>query len=103
MVKGSPSGRRKAATGHFVLGARRAPVLVKMGPARYSDDRLGERQESNMAIAKTIEIIAASKTGIEDAVRSGLAKAAETVKGIEGAWIKDTRSLLITNRSPSGA
>lgn len=44
-----------------------------------------------MAIAKTIEIIAASKTGIEDAVKSGLAKAGETVKGIEGAWIKDTK------------
>lgn len=45
----------------------------------------------DMAIAKTIEIIAASKSGVEDAVKTGLAKAAETVHGIEGAWIKDTK------------
>ena len=50
-----------------------------------------QQQEEPMAIAKTIEIIAASKSGIEDAVKSGLAKAGETIKGIEGAWIKDTK------------
>lgn len=43
-----------------------------------------------MAIAKTIEITASSTSGIEDAVRSGIAKASETIKGIEGAWVKDT-------------
>lgn len=43
-----------------------------------------------MAIAKIIEITASSKSGIEDAVRSGIAKASETVKGIETAWVKDT-------------
>jgi flavin-binding protein dodecin len=43
-----------------------------------------------MAIAKTIEITASSASGIEDAVRGGIAKASETVKGIEGAWVKDT-------------
>ncbi|HEX6073374.1 MAG TPA: dodecin family protein [Sphingomicrobium sp.] len=47
-----------------------------------------------MAIAKTIEITASSANGIEDAVRSGLAKASETVKGIETAWIKDTNVIL---------
>ena len=41
-----------------------------------------------MAIAKTIEIFAASSVGIDDAVKLGLAKAGETVKGIEGFWIK---------------
>ena len=44
-----------------------------------------------MAIAKTIEIIASSSEGIEAAIRSGIAKASETVKGIEGAWVKDTK------------
>lgn len=44
-----------------------------------------------MAIAKVIEVIASSTRGIEDAVSSGIAKAAETVTGIEGAWIKDTK------------
>jgi len=44
-----------------------------------------------MAVAKTIEIIAGSSNGIEDAVRTGLAKAAESVDNIEGAWVKDTK------------
>ena len=47
-----------------------------------------------MAIAKTIEIIANSTSGIEDAVRSGVAKVSETVKNIEGAWIKDTKAVI---------
>ena len=47
--------------------------------------------ENDMAIAKVIEIIASSTKGIEDAVTSGIAKASETVQGIEGAWVKDTK------------
>lgn len=44
-----------------------------------------------MSIAKIIEISAASNTGIEDAVRSGLKKCAETVKNIKCAWINETK------------
>ena len=44
-----------------------------------------------MAIAKVIEVIAGSSKGIEDAVSKGIAKASETVSGIEGAWVKDTK------------
>ena len=47
-----------------------------------------------MAIAKTIEVIANSTKGIEDAVRSGIAKVGETVKNIEGAWVKDTKAVI---------
>ena len=44
-----------------------------------------------MSIAKIIEINAASNTSIEDAVRSGLKKCAESVKNIKGAWINETK------------
>lgn len=44
-----------------------------------------------MAIAKVIEVISSSTTGFEDAVSSGIAKAAETINNIEGAWVKDTK------------
>lgn len=44
-----------------------------------------------MAVAKTIEIIAGSPEGIEAAIRAGISKAGETVKGIEAAWVKDTK------------
>jgi flavin-binding protein dodecin len=36
-----------------------------------------------------IEINAASDKSFEDAVNSGIAKAAETVREIRGAWIKE--------------
>ncbi|MFZ5657934.1 MAG: dodecin family protein [Pseudomonadota bacterium] len=41
------------------------------------------------SIAKVIEINAASESGIEDAVRNGLVRAAATLDGIQGAWISD--------------
>jgi len=47
-----------------------------------------------MAIAKTIEIIAASSQGIEAAVRDGIAKASETIDNIEGAWVKGTKVIV---------
>ena len=47
-----------------------------------------------MSVAKTVEIVTSSTTGIEDAVRSGIAKVGETVKNIEGAWIKDTKAVV---------
>ena len=44
-----------------------------------------------MSIAKVIEISSSSKTSVEDAVRSGLKKVAETVKGIQGAWVNEIK------------
>lgn len=44
-----------------------------------------------MSVAKVVEIISASKTSFDDAVKQGLAKAAETVSGISGAWVKDQK------------
>jgi flavin-binding protein dodecin len=44
-----------------------------------------------MSIAKIIEINSASAVGIEDAVRSGLRKCAESVKNIKGAWVNETK------------
>lgn len=45
-----------------------------------------------MAIAKVIEVIASSTVSIEEAVKGGVAKASETVDGIEGVWIKDVKA-----------
>lgn len=42
-----------------------------------------------MAVAKVIEISASSEESFEDAIRSGLAKAATSVHGIQGAWINE--------------
>lgn len=44
-----------------------------------------------MAVAKVIELNASSKSSLEDAVKSGLSKCAESVKNIQGAWVKDIK------------
>ena len=44
-----------------------------------------------MALAKVIEVISGSNKSFEHAVSSGIAKAAETLTDIEGAWVKDTK------------
>jgi hypothetical protein len=44
-----------------------------------------------MSVAKTIEISAESNTSFDDAVKAGIAKAAETVHNIEGAYIKEQK------------
>lgn len=44
-----------------------------------------------MSIAKVIELNAASKTSLDDAVRAGLKKCAETVKNIQGAWVNEIK------------
>ena len=44
-----------------------------------------------MSVAKIIEVNAASKTSMEDAVKSGLSKCAETVKNIKGAWVNEIK------------
>lgn len=52
-----------------------------------------------MSVVKVIELNAASKTSMEDAVKMGLAKCAETVKGIQGAWVNEVK--VVTNEDGS--
>ena len=47
-----------------------------------------------MALAKTIEIVASSTESIEAAIRQGIRKVSETVSGVEGAWVKDTKMVV---------
>jgi dodecin len=42
-----------------------------------------------MAVAKVIEIIAGSKTSFDDAIKQGIARAADTVSDITSAWVKE--------------
>lgn len=42
-----------------------------------------------MSTAKTIEITASSTQDFEDAIKSGVAKASESLQNITGAWVMD--------------
>ena len=44
-----------------------------------------------MAVAKIIELNASSPTSMEDAVKTGLRKCAETVNNIKGAWVNEIK------------
>lgn len=44
-----------------------------------------------MSVAKVVEICAASPVGIEDAVAKGVARAAETLERVQGAWVQDIK------------
>lgn len=44
-----------------------------------------------MSVARITEITAASKDSFEDAVNVGIARAAETIQGITGAWVEDQK------------
>lgn len=45
-----------------------------------------------MSVARVTEIIASSTTSFEDAVREGVARASETLKNVEGVWVKDQKA-----------
>jgi len=38
-------------------------------------------------VAKVTEIISSSTKGFDDAVKSGIARANKTLKGVRGAWV----------------
>jgi len=44
-------------------------------------------------VAKIVEISSASEVGIEDAVKRGIEKVAETLDHIQGAWVSDIKVL----------
>jgi flavin-binding protein dodecin len=51
----------------------------------------GRHKEKSMSVAKVIEVTSTSTKSFEDAINSGIARAAKTVDNIEGAWIKEQK------------
>ncbi|MGB0514444.1 MAG: dodecin family protein [Wenzhouxiangellaceae bacterium] len=41
-----------------------------------------------MSIARVTEIIAASSKSFEDAIQKGIARASQTLKNVQGAWVE---------------
>lgn len=44
-----------------------------------------------MAVAKVVEICAASPVSVEDAVAQGIKRASDTLERVEGAWVQDVK------------
>ena len=47
-----------------------------------------------MSVARITELSATSDTSFEDAIKQAVTRATSTLRGVEGAWIKD-QSILI--------
>ena len=44
-----------------------------------------------MSVAKVVEISATSPTSFDDAVKNGIEKAGESLRGIQGAWVSEQK------------
>ena len=44
-----------------------------------------------MSVARVTEITASSDKSFEDALQSGVARAAKTLKNVEGAWVQEQK------------
>jgi dodecin len=42
-----------------------------------------------VSIARVTELSATSETSFEDAINEAVARATKTLRGVEGAWVKD--------------
>jgi len=42
-----------------------------------------------MSVARVTEIISSSKKSFQDAIENGIERANQTLKNVEGAWVKD--------------
>ena len=54
-----------------------------------------------MSVARVTELSAVSETSFEDAIQQAVSRATSTLRGVEGAWIKDM-NVLIENGNISG-
>ncbi|SIT55373.1 conserved hypothetical protein [Mesorhizobium prunaredense] len=44
-----------------------------------------------MSVARVTEITSSSNKSFQDAIEQGIARAAKTLKNVEGAWIQDQK------------
>jgi flavin-binding protein dodecin len=44
-----------------------------------------------MSVATVVEVSASSPTSFEDAIKSGIDKAGESLRGIKGAWVSEEK------------
>ena len=47
-----------------------------------------------MSVARVTELSATSETSFEDAIDQAIARATKTLRGVQGAWVKDQNVLI---------
>ena len=47
-----------------------------------------------MSVAKVLELTSRSTTSFEDAIKQGIDKANDSVRNVEGAWVKEQKVII---------
>ena len=47
-----------------------------------------------MSVARVTELSATSETSFEDAINEAVGRATKTLRGVEGAWVKDMNVMI---------
>jgi flavin-binding protein dodecin len=47
-----------------------------------------------MSVARITELSAVSEKGFEDAINQAVARATQTLRGVEGCWVKDMNVII---------
>jgi flavin-binding protein dodecin len=47
-----------------------------------------------MSVARVTELSAVSETSFEDAINEAIGRATKTLRGVEGAWVKDMNVMI---------
>jgi dodecin len=56
--------------------------------------KLACKEADAMSVARVTELSATSETSFEDAINEAVARATKTLRGVEGAWVKDQNVLI---------
>lgn len=51
-----------------------------------------------MSVAKVTEITSSSTQGFEDAIREGIARASQTIRNIQAAWVNEQTVVVCDNQ-----
>jgi flavin-binding protein dodecin len=51
-----------------------------------------------MSVARVTEITSSSNKSFEDAIEQGIARAAKTLKNVEGAWVQEQKVVVENGR-----
>ena len=62
---------------------------VRLHTIQISDKLEFSKEANIMSIARVTELSATSETSFEDAINVAIARATRTLRGVEGAWVKD--------------
>lgn len=54
-----------------------------------------------MTVARVTELSAISTNSFEEAIKEGISRATQTLRGVEGAWVKD-QNVMIENGNITG-